>query len=157
MASSFFISNTVIVLAACVQNTRGFARNWPLAPAKFDNSFKDVFCEISFIWVWGNVKFREFLKIFRDPCRSRPLLRAGEQAAYVSPAALWPATWQRPRYRQGCGSALIWVPGSGSRRAKMTHKNRKSTEFSCFEVLDVLFGGLKAFPVAWASFMEAQG
>ncbi len=41
--------------------------------------------------------------------------------------------------RQGCGSvsawsALIWVAGSGSgsRRAKMTHKNRKSTEFSCF-------------------------
>jgi hypothetical protein len=45
--------------------------------------------------------------------------------------------------------------GSGSRRAKMTHKNRKSTEFSCFEVLDVLFRGLKASPLAWASFMEA--
>jgi hypothetical protein len=43
--------------------------------------------------------------------------------------------------------------GSGSRRTKMTHK--KSTEFSCFEVLDVLFGGLKASPVAWALFMEA--
>jgi hypothetical protein len=34
---------------------------------------------------------------------------------------------------QGCGS------GSGSRRAKMTTKIDKSTEFSCFEVLDVLF------------------
>jgi hypothetical protein len=32
--------------------------------------------------------------------------------------------------------------GSGSRRAKMTHINRKSTEISCFEVLDVLFCGL---------------
>jgi hypothetical protein len=29
--------------------------------------------------------------------------------------------------------------GSGSRRAKMTYKNRKSKEISCFEVLDVLF------------------
>jgi hypothetical protein len=30
--------------------------------------------------------------------------------------------------------------GSGSRRAKMNHKKiEKSTEFSCFEVLDVLF------------------
>jgi hypothetical protein len=26
--------------------------------------------------------------------------------------------------------------GSGSRRAKMTNKNRKSNEISCFEVLD---------------------
>jgi hypothetical protein len=56
-----------------------------------------------------------------------------------------------PGFPQGCGSA------SGSRRAKITHKNIKSTEFSCFEVLDVLFRGLKASPVAWASFMEAQG
>jgi hypothetical protein len=37
----------------------------------------------------------------------------------------------------------------------MPHKNRKSTEFSCFEELDVLFWGLKASHVAWASFMEA--
>jgi hypothetical protein len=37
----------------------------------------------------------------------------------------------------------------------MIQKNRKRTEFSSFEVLDVLFGGLKASPVAWASFMEA--
>jgi hypothetical protein len=37
----------------------------------------------------------------------------------------------------------------------MTLKNKTSTEFSCFEVLDVLFLGLKASPVALASFMEA--
>jgi hypothetical protein len=38
----------------------------------------------------------------------------------------------------------------------MTHKNKRKvpTEFSCFEVLDVLFSGLKASSVAWASFME---
>jgi hypothetical protein len=57
------------------------------------------------------------------------------------------------------------VAGSGSGSAfklliriqegKNDPQNRKSTEFSCFEVLDVLFGGLKAAPVAWASFMEA--
>jgi hypothetical protein len=28
--------------------------------------------------------------------------------------------------------------GSGFRRAKMTHKTKRSEEFSCFEVLDVL-------------------
>jgi hypothetical protein len=28
---------------------------------------------------------------------------------------------------------------SGNRKAKMTHKNRKKFEISCFEVLDVLF------------------
>jgi hypothetical protein len=41
---------------------------------------------------------------------------------------------------------------SGSRRAKMTHK---SEENSSFEVLDVLFRGMKTSPVAWTSFMEA--
>jgi hypothetical protein len=30
-------------------------------------------------------------------------------------------------------------------------------EISCFEVLDALFWGLKASPVAWTSFMEAYG
>ncbi len=44
--------------------------------------------------------------------------------------------------------------GSGSRRAKMTHKSRKK-EISCFEVLDVLFRELKASFVTWTSFMEA--
>jgi hypothetical protein len=40
---------------------------------------------------------------------------------------------------------------------KWPTKIEKSTEFSCFEVLDVFFWGLKASPVAWASFMEAWG
>ncbi len=52
---------------------------------------------------------------------------------------------------QGFGSGSV----SGSRRAKMTQKIEKTTEFSSFEVLHVLFWGLKASPVAWASFMEA--
>jgi hypothetical protein len=54
------------------------------------------------------------------------------------------------------GSALIligWIR-TGSRRAIITHKNRKSEEISCFELLNVLFRGLKASPVAWTSFME---
>jgi hypothetical protein len=34
-------------------------------------------------------------------------------------------------------------------------KLEKSEEFSCFAMLDDLFGGLKASPVAWMSFMEA--
>jgi hypothetical protein len=44
---------------------------------------------------------------------------------------------------------------SGSRRGKMTHKSRKNYEISCFEVLDVLFGELKASFVTWTFFMEA--
>ncbi len=50
------------------------------------------------------------------------------------------------------GSELIWVAGSGSRRAKLTYKYRESKKFSCFEVLDVLFWGLNASSVACASF-----
>jgi hypothetical protein len=34
-------------------------------------------------------------------------------------------------------------------------KLEKSKEISCFEVLDDLFKGLNAFPVACATFMEA--
>jgi hypothetical protein len=37
------------------------------------------------------------------------------------------------------GYALIRVAGTRSRRAKTTHKNRKSKEISCSEVLYVLF------------------
>jgi hypothetical protein len=33
-------------------------------------------------------------------------------------------------------------------KAKITHKNRKGEEISFFEVLDFLFGGIKASPVA---------
>jgi hypothetical protein len=35
---------------------------------------------------------------------------------------------------------VCWIGyGSGSRRAKMTHKNKNNKEISCVEVLDVLF------------------
>jgi hypothetical protein len=37
----------------------------------------------------------------------------------------------------------------------MTRKKIKREEISCFEVLDVLFLGLKASHVAWTSFMKA--
>jgi hypothetical protein len=36
-----------------------------------------------------------------------------------------------------------------------TQKLAKVREISCFEVLDVLFRGMKASPVAWTSFTEA--
>jgi hypothetical protein len=45
----------------------------------------------------------------------------------------------RSVFRIRTGSGFSQVRGSGSRRTKMTHKNIKSTEFSCLEVLDVLF------------------
>jgi hypothetical protein len=53
-----------------------------------------------------------------------------------------PATHKR---KQGCGSVSgsgldpDSESGSGSRRAKMTHKSRTNFESSCFEVLDGLF------------------
>jgi hypothetical protein len=48
----------------------------------------------------------------------------------------------------------FWSGRSGSRRVKLTHsKIEKREEISCFEVLNVL--GLKAFPEAWTSFMDA--
>ncbi len=45
---------------------------------------------------------------------------------------------------------VIFAAGSGSRRAKTTQKNSKNKEI-CFEVLHVLFWGLKASPVAWTT------
>jgi hypothetical protein len=53
-------------------------------------------------------------------------------------------------FRIRLGSRFNQISGyvSGFRRAKMT-------EIPCFEVLDVLFRGLKASSVAWTSFMEA--
>jgi hypothetical protein len=56
------------------------------------------------------------------------------------------------------GPGFDQVSGSGSRRAKMTHKVKKiekSYEISCFDVLGVLFIGLKASPVAWTFFIKA--
>jgi hypothetical protein len=40
-------------------------------------------------------------------------------------------------------------------RATVNHKNRKRYKNFIFEVLDVLFWGLKASPVALTSFKEA--
>ncbi len=37
----------------------------------------------------------------------------------------------------------------------MAHKIEKVKKKSCFDVLNVLFLGLKASPVAWKSFIEA--
>jgi hypothetical protein len=37
------------------------------------------------------------------------------------------------------GSEFKWFPGTGSRRANMTHKNRKKLINFIFEVPDVLF------------------
>ncbi len=70
---------------------------------------------------------------------------------------------------QGCGSgsALIWVAGSESgcwvrNRIRIQEgKNylqvwKKRKEFSCFEVLDVIFWRLKASPEACASFLGCK-
>jgi hypothetical protein len=54
----------------------------------------------------------------------------------------------------GYGIRIRIGSGSGSRRTKMTNKNIKNL---FFEVLDVLFGGLKASPLAWTTVKEAKG
>ncbi len=74
---------------------------------------------------------------------------------------------------QGCGSGSAWIrinlscwiririripyadPDPGGQ--KWPTKTEKSDEISCFELLDVLFWELEASPVAWPSFIEAQG
>jgi hypothetical protein len=51
------------------------------------------------------------------------------------------------------GSAFIligWI-----RIQEDTNSPQKSEDISSFEVLDVLFLGIKTYPVAWMSFMEA--
>ncbi len=50
----------------------------------------------------------------------------------------------------------FWSAGSGSRRAKITYKNRKKLKNFKFEVLNVLFWGLKASTVAGTSFYESR-
>jgi hypothetical protein len=48
-----------------------------------------------------------------------------------------------------------WIQIRDPGGKKWTTKIEKSSEISCFEVLDVLFWGLKASPVAWTSFLKA--
>jgi hypothetical protein len=50
-----------------------------------------------------------------------------------------------------------WNSEFGSRRAKMTRKNREKLRNFMFCVTNVLFWRMKASPVAWTSFMEAYG
>ncbi len=47
--------------------------------------------------------------------------------------------------------------GSGSRRAKMTHKNRKKLKNFIFKCWMFSFEGCILLPVAWTSFKEAKG
>ncbi len=79
-------------------------------------------------------------------------------------AVLFPVFRIRNWIRIGSGfNHVSWsVSGFGIRLKiriqegkKMTHKSRKRSEISCFEVLNVLFWGLKDSTVAWASFLEA--
>ncbi len=96
--------------------------------------------------------------------RTRIILCTGSTGAgRTSPPASGTSVWERTRSNvrpwsswtpTGCslprsglwipiphGSALSWVAGSGSgsRRARLTSKYRKSKEFAWFEMLDVLF------------------
>ncbi len=78
-------------------------------------------------------KYRNMLYIYICTCLvSFPAFKAG----------------LRIRIRIGSGFNRVSESGSGSRRAKMTHKSRKKLRnTSGFEVLDVLFWELKASSV----------
>jgi hypothetical protein len=52
--------------------------------------------------------------------------------------------WTGSGFNWFCGSGFESGSGSGSKKAKLTHKSRKSEEISFFEVFDVLFGWLDA-------------
>jgi hypothetical protein len=59
----------------------------------------------------------------------------------------WEAVWGGPGIR---------IKEKSRIRIRIKEKKiEKITEFSCLEMLDVLFWGLKASSGAWASFMEA--
>jgi hypothetical protein len=74
--------------------------------------------------------------------------RGPEDVVPIKQAGLWIririnlSCWIRIRIQEGKNDLQIY---------------KKSKEFSCFEMLDVLFCGLMAFPVACASFMQAYG
>ncbi len=92
--------------------------------------------------------------------------KSGKLRVGFWPFLFWPCLSTLVRLNQGFGSGSVLDPssigpvdpdpysesGSGSRRAKMTHKGRKN---SCFEVLDGLFCELQASSVTWTYFMEA--
>ncbi len=50
-----------------------------------------------------------------------------------------------------------WIPDPDPGGQKWPTKIEKNYEISYFEVLNVLFWGLKASPVAWTSFVDAKG
>jgi hypothetical protein len=61
-----------------------------------------------------------------------------------------------PATKNQCfGSGFNQVRGSGI-RIRIQDPQNKIKEISCFEVLEVLFLGLKHFPVARTSFMEPR-
>ncbi len=64
----------------------------------------------------------------------------------------YPAFYHRAK--QCWGSGFNGVPGSRFMRAKMTQKNRRTSINFIFEVLDILFSGLKVSPEAWTFFKK---
>ncbi len=118
--------------------------------------------------------FPPFLE-FWSPALLRMLPCCGLRWAMVGTGtfqcfSVWNSTWAwtlqlifdfiwglklRQRYLFHCPRARVADPVPDQGGQKWPTKKEKSTEFSCFEVLDVLFWGLKASPLAWAPFMEA--
>jgi hypothetical protein len=72
LASPFF--NQIIVLAACLQKTCGFARNWPLARAKFACDWRPVAYNLYPSGRQSYQKFREDQVLGEDPDAGESLL-----------------------------------------------------------------------------------
>ncbi len=96
-------------------------------------------------------KFGDKISSFADPGCLSWILDPGSQG--FGSGSAWIrinlSCWIRIRIR-------IQIADPDPGRQKWPQKIEKRTEFSSFEVLDVLFWGLKASPVAWESFMEAK-
>jgi hypothetical protein len=104
----------------------------------------------------SRIRIKEFKYSFQPPekwfLRSRKQGFGSESGSGSAWIRINLSCWIRIRIR-----IQIADPDPDPGGQKIPTKIEKSTEFSCFEVLDVLFRGLKASPVAWASFMEALG
>ncbi len=109
---------------------------------------------LAFVWFGSSPTPSPVSKLFLfrgiPVCRRSSLMtgEGGRGAKSYDRGKTWPSitlsTLSVPvlRFRIRTGPHSFWSPGSGSRRAKINHK---SEETSSFEVLDILFWGMKTF------------
>ncbi len=87
LVASYFL-NQIIVLAACLLKTGGFARNWPLAHAKFACDWRTVAYNLYPSGRQSHQKLRE------DPDAGESLLATvASSSEFDSPVILTPGAW----------------------------------------------------------------